>query len=263
MLQSRPASSGLARYRSLLAELVRKELKVRYKKSVLGFVWSLLNPLLMMAVFTVLFTIVFPQNIPLFPVFFLAGFLPWNFFAQSVSTNVPAIVGNAPLLKKIYFPRELLPMATVLAHGIHFLMALALLFVALPFLGIRFWYFLPLLVLAVVLLTVVSYGISLALSAINVFFRDVQEFVPVLLMVWFYATPIIYDAAKADAYPTLRVLIWLNPMTPIVQLFRDGLYATVWPGWRLVLYACGVSVFWLALGLIVFRALQWRFAEEV
>lgn len=259
-------NKGIVAYWPLLTELVRKELKVRYKRSILGFFWSLLNPLLMMAVFTILFTRIFPQlAVPLFPIFFLAGFLPWNFFAQALGSNVPAIVGNAGLIKKIYFPWELIPLATVGAHGIHFVLALALLLAALPFLGIHFLPLLPLLVWSCVLITMVCYGVSLLLTTVNVFYRDVQEFMPVLMMVWFYATPIIYDMAnpRLIAHPLLRNLLWLNPMTSIVQLFRDCVYYAVWPSWTLIAFATAMAVAQVAVGLAVFRGFQWRFAEEV
>lgn len=254
----------LKRHFSLLAELVRKDLKVRYKRSVLGFVWSLLNPLLMMAVFTFIFVYMFQVRIPLFPVYFLTGFLPWSFFAASVSVNVASIVSNSGLVKKIRFPTEFLPLSSVLAQGIHFLLALALLYAALAVIGLRFLPFIPLVALAVVLMALLTFGVSLALAAANVFFRDVQEFVPVLLLVWFYATPIVYQVDQLpDSMKRYAFLFWLNPATPIMQLFRDGLWAMEWPSFRLLGLALFATAAVVALGWGVFRALAWRFAEEL
>jgi lipopolysaccharide transport system permease protein len=271
----------------LLSELVRKDLKVRYKKSALGFFWSLLNPLLMMIVFTLLFVVVLKQKPPpapalgwtndmygsmastphrfgwLFPVYFLAGFLAWNFFAQTVQMNVGSIVGNAALVKKVYFPRELLPLSTVLAQGIHLALAFLLYLVAISVLGVGFWLYLPLFLYALVLVIALAFGVSLLFAAANVYFRDVQEFVPVLMLVWFYATPVFWSLQMLDGHPRLQLFAFVNPMTGIVQLFRDATYFLTWPGLGLLGWTTFACLATLALGLVIFKRLSRRFAEEI
>jgi ABC-type polysaccharide/polyol phosphate export permease len=224
-----PAKLGeLWESRELLANLVGKELKVRYKSSALGFLWSLVTPLLMTGVFTVVFAVFL--RIPLgegnFATFFLGGFLVWQFFANSVNASVGAIVGNAPLVKKVYFPREVLPLSLVLSQGVHFLLALVA--TAPLFIYYRGFHpeLIPAIALGLLLLGAFTAGVSMLFAAANVTFRDLQELIQVLFLAWFYSTPVIYplfylqDGTARMFLPLIRA----NPMTWYVELFHRLLY---------------------------------------
>jgi len=270
------------RGRELLVQLVRKELKVRYRNSTLGFLWSMLTPALMTVVFTVIFTQIVPIEVggP-FPAFFLAGYLLWQFFQNSCQGAIHSVVGNADLVKKVYFPREVLPLSHVLAQLIHLLLALL---VISPYLvwarGLQVLVHLPATLLAVVLLTVFTSGVAMWLAGVNVVFRDLQELFVVMFLVWFYATPVLYPLALVRAMlgtdHVLVTLLQLNPMTWFVELFRTPLYGAVveagsgvtslapaWPGPGAVAIAFGWAVVTFAAGYVVFLRRARTFAKEV
>jgi ABC-type polysaccharide/polyol phosphate export permease len=225
--------ADLWRARELLRQLVGKELKVRYKNSALGFLWSLVTPALMTVVFTVIFQFVIRIAVDDFAAFFLSGYLVWQFFQNSVQGSIGAIVGNGPLIKKVYFPREVLPLSIVLAQVVH--LVLALVAVSPYLIWARGWSLvnhLPAIVAGIVLLTVFTAGVSMLLAGANVPFRDLQELIVVIFMVWFYATPIIYPVAMvldsgAAAADVFGYVLNANPMSWFVQLFRESIYGTV------------------------------------
>ncbi|HSK24247.1 MAG TPA: ABC transporter permease [Egicoccus sp.] len=286
---ARSASGKLVelwRARELLLQLVRKELKVRYKNSALGFLWSMITPVLMTIVFSVVFTVVVPIRINHFPAFFVAGYLLWQFFQNSCRGGTDSIVGNGDLVKKVYFPREVLPLSHVLSQLIHLLLALL---VVSPFLiyyrGFGVLTHLPATLLAIVLLAVFTSGAAMWFAGVNVAFRDLQELFIVIFQVWFYATPVLYPLALVQASPELerRSLEWIatallyNPMTWFVEIFREPLYGPVlrrgpddvislapaWPG----LGALGIAAAWalatFVLGYWVFLRRARTFAKEV
>ncbi len=225
----------LWRARELLDQLVRKELKVRYKSSALGFLWSMLTPALMTVVFTVIFTQVVIIEVDDFAAFFIAGYLLWQFFQNSCQGAIHSIVGNGDLVKKVYFPREVLPLSHVLAQLIHLLLALA---VISPYLvvtrGIGVLLHLPATLVAIALLTVFTAGVAMWFAATNVVFRDLQELFIVIFLVWFYATPVLYpialvrDQVGSDAL--LATALQFNPMTWFVEAFRTPMYGAVVDG---------------------------------
>jgi ABC-type polysaccharide/polyol phosphate export permease len=225
----------LWRARELLDQLVRKELKVRYKSSALGFLWSMLTPALMTVVFTVIFTQVVPIEIDDFAAFFIAGYLLWQFFQNSCQGAIHSIVGNGDLVKKVYFPREVLPLSHVLSQLIHLLLALA---VISPYLvvtrGIGVLLHLPATLLAIALLTVFTAGVAMWFAATNVVFRDLQELFIVIFLVWFYATPVLYPLAlvreQVGADALLATALQFNPMTWFVEAFRTPMYGAVLGG---------------------------------
>jgi ABC-type polysaccharide/polyol phosphate export permease len=262
--------------RELLRNLVGKELKVRYKGSALGFLWSLITPLLMTAIFTVVFATFLRIELGdgNFATFFLSGYLVWQFFSNSVNSSVGAIVANGPLIRKVYFPREVLPLSLVLSQGVHFLLAL----VATSPLIIYYRGFHPELVAAVliglVLLTAFTAGVSMIFAAANVGFRDLQELTQVLFLGWFYATPIIYALFFVeDNAPQFLPLIRANPMTWFVELFRRMLYGSpareglnpppAWPPLESWLVCGAWAVGALAVGYWLFNRLAVTFAKEV
>lgn len=256
-------------YRELIFNLVKKELKIRYKNSVLGFFWSLLNPLLMMLIFTFIFAHVFKLGIKNFPIFLLTGLLPWNFFNMSLSSATGSVVANSNLVKKIYFPREILPISIVFADLINFLIAMGMLFAFLIVYGYNFYVYIPVLLVIILIQTVLTVGLSLFLAGINVYFRDIQYVVSVALLALFYATPIIYNIqmienmALAKRFPFLLTIYKINPLSSLMILYRNVLYETHLPSVRLLGYAALVSMVVLLVGYFVFHRLEPAFAEEI
>ena len=263
--------------RELLRNLVGKELKVRYKGSILGFLWSLVTPLLMTAVFTVVFATFL--RIPLgegnFATFFLSGYLVWQFFSNSVNASVGAIVSNGALIRKVYFPREVIPLSLVLSQGVHLLLAL----VATAPLFVYFRGFhvelVPGLVAGLVLLVAFTAGVSMMFAAANVGFRDLQELTQVLFLAWFYATPVIYPLFFVERPEAERFLpvILANPMTWFVELFHRLLYGTPahpgvnpppsWPDAQTWLVCGAWAAGALVVGHLLFSRLAVTFAKQV
>jgi len=273
--------------RQILANLVRKEIKVKYKSSVLGAAWSMLNPVLYLAVFSLVFSIFLQAKTPHFPVYLLSGLLAWNLFATSLGLATRSVVDNANLVTKVYFPREILPLASVGAAGVDFLLqALVLLgFMA----GTRFFHFganLLLLPLAMLALVVFTSAMGLWVAALNVRYRDTQHLLGLALLTWFWLTPVIYPSGFvfqrfADNHllgiPMFDLYL-ANPMAGVIAGFHRALYAVVRPDAGADPVLLPVSVPWLAVllaavtvGSIVLLFLAWRtffrlsgdFAEEL
>ena len=251
------------RYRDLVRNLVVRDLKVRYKSSFLGFVWSLLNPLLMMAVFTLVFTVMMPNNrIQHFPVFILCAILPWNWFSSSVMGSISSIVGNANLIKKVYFPRELLPASVVLSNGVNFLLALTVLFAMLAVFGIGLTPTVLLLPVIILIQVVFLLGVAFFLSAINVFFRDTEVIMEVLILAWFFLTPIFYDIG--DLFPQYeRMLYIVNPMASLISSYRLILLWGAVPDAYFILRTVATSLAALVIGYLFFVNRARWFGEEL
>lgn len=224
-------------YRDLLKNLVVRDLKVRYRNSFLGFVWSLLNPLLMMLVFTFVFTTLMPTGqFQPFEVFLLVALLPWNWTAASVVAGTTSLVGNAHLIKKVFFPRELLPVSVVVSNMLNYLLAMPVLFgmIALlhpayptslgprPILGPSLLW-LP---LVIVTQFIFLCGLTLFLSALNVYFRDTEVIIDVGMTAWFFLTPVFYSLERlvSEDNPLINWVYRLNPMAALVGAYRDILF---------------------------------------
>ncbi|MGH2733736.1 MAG: ABC transporter permease [Actinomycetota bacterium] len=271
----------LIAYRELLINLVRKELRVRYKESVLGFLWSMLNPLLYLAVFYVVFNFFLPnRGVPYFTIFLLSGLLGWTLFSSSLAGGANSIVGNGALLKKVNFPREVLPLATVGASVFHFLLQMLVLLGVLILIGYPF--FGENLLLVPVALTVevlLLAGLVLLVSSVTVYLRDVQHFVELALLAWFWMTPIVYQVAIVFdrlAPKGLFGLYLLNPMAPITLAFQRAFYNRVTPQGIPILLDAPLSWYMARLGLValvalalfvvglaVFARAEGNFAEEL
>ena len=262
----------LARYRDLVRNLVVSELKARYKNSVLGFVWSLLNPLGMMVVFTVVFGVLWPNNqIEKYPLFLLTGLLPWNFFSASVVSSINSIVNNGSLIKKVYFPREALPIATVLAQLANFLLAFIVLFAVLLVFRSNLSPWLWLLPVIILIQTGFTLGIALVLSTLNVFYRDTAIVMEVIMLAWFFLTPIFYSVRQLPAHYEFmgftldvhRILYILNPMASLVNMYRDMLYYGYRTGPDFFIRTALTALAVLAFGYWFFTRYSGRFGEEV
>lgn len=223
----------LWRYRELIRNLVVSSLKSRYKNSALGFIWSLLNPLGMMLVFTIVFGFLMPDvRVEKYPLFLLTGLLPWNFFQASINAGLYSVVGSSNLVKKVYFPREVLPIATVLSQLVNFLLAFAVLFVALIVFQASFSPWLWTLPFVILIQTVFSTGVVLVLGTLNVFYRDTAMIMEVVMLAWFFLTPVVYSVALLPetivlggfTVPLQRLVYILNPMASLIAIYRDLLY---------------------------------------
>ncbi len=264
--------SELYRFRDLLYYLVVRELKARYKGSLLGFLWTLVNPLLMMAVFTAVFTIITPNTtVPKYPAFLLCGLLPWNFFSAGVMTSIGSVVGNSNLVKKVYFPREVLPIASVLAQLVNFLLALVVLF------GLLFVFqsdispYVYLLPIIILIQTIFVTGLALFLSAVNVYYRDTMMIMDVVILAWFFLTPIFYPLQiLPQSYEVLgftlnihRLMYILNPMASIINAYRDLLYLGTYTEIDFLLRTAVTSLVVLVFGYWLFTRVSGNFGEEV
>lgn len=274
----------LRAYREILLNLVRKELKVKYTASVLGAIWSLLNPVVFLAVFTFV-TIVLGNDIPDYPVYLLSGLLAWNLFAVSLGQGARAVIDNGNLVKKVYFPREILPLSVIGVALVDFLLQSAVLLLFMLVTGYDFHpAALVLYPLSFVTLLVFTLAMVFWISALNVRYRDIQHLVGLALLVWFWFTPIVYPGALAQrelaSRAVLGVHLWnpflLNPMASVIFGFQRALYGVASPGGHAVLP--DVSVGWLlgVLGAVLAGSLillfsTWRlffrlsgdFAEEL
>ena len=245
----------------LLHNLTVREIKIRYKRSALGFMWSLLNPLLMMAVFSVVFTVAFKAPIHDFPLFFLSAYLPFAFFQASAQISTGVIIANAALIKKVWFPRVVLPLSIVLSQLVHFLLALVVLGVALAADGYNFLPYLPVLLLGIVLLTIFTAGVSMLFAAANVIFRDIQEFSGVLFLLWFYLTPVVYSPAFLP--PRYRLVLHMNPMYYFITLIRSTVYELHYPSLGVLAGSLASSLISVVAGAWLFQRLSARFAKEI
>ena len=265
----------------LLTELVRKDLKVKYKNSTLGFIWSLANPLLYLAVFTLVFTQLLDNGIQAFPVLFMSGFLVWNFFNLATLSGTGSVVGNANLVRKVRFPRVVLPLSSVGFAGVHFVLQLGVLLALMAvFYRDAFGPQLVLLVPALAVVTVFATAMALLASALNVRFRDVEHLLEVILLAWFWLTPIVYPVTfvrdQLAGNPWLFRLYMANPMAGVVTAMQRAIYVHPVAGGRDILPSGGygfyltwlgvagaIALVLLALGLWTFRRLQADFAEEL
>ena len=265
--------------RELTINLTLRELRGKYKRSVLGWTWSLLNPLSTVLIYSLVFAFFLkieppvgdPSGLHNFALFLLCGLLVWNFLSATVNESMGALLGNGNLIKKVYFPREVLIIATVAALVVSFLIELSVLLVILAFFGnAAAFAWIPMLLVLIAIQTVFVLGIGLVLSIANVYFRDFKHLVAILLQALFYTAPIVYPLSLVPKEATvfgweipLRTLYELNPVVAFIGCYRDVLYDLRFPPVADLLYIvvwAGVSV---TVGLWVFSRLDGRLAEEV
>jgi ABC-2 type transport system permease protein len=253
---------SLYRYRSLLKALVLKDLKLKYRGSIFGFLWSLANPLLMIVVYTLAFTFILGIRSEMFVFYLMLGQLAWTFFASSTMMSTGSIVDNTGLLRTVLFPRAIMPIATVLFNFAQYLLTIAV------FLPIMFaWYRIPLaepmiLFPAVLVLHVAfTIGIALILATTTVFFRDVRHLVEVALAVLFWTTPVVYQLDRVPE--SLRLLILLSPMSPFVVAYQKLFFYREWPEATLWLIAITYAVGAFVVGIALVLAFEDSFTEQL
>ena len=270
--------SELSGSRDLLLNLTLRELRGKYKRSALGWIWSLLNPLATMLIFTIVFQFFLrievppgdPSGLHAFAFFLVVALLPWNFLSNAINGAMVSLTGNSNLIKKVYFPREALVAANTASWFVSFLIEMAVLSVALVIAGnfVLPW-LVPVLAISVLQAAFVL-GIGLALSVVNVYFRDVQHLLGILLQLWFYATPVIYPlnvvpekARLLGQELPLRTLYRSNPMVQFAEAYRDCMYHLRFPSFGRTAYLVAVAALTLAAGMAVFARLEPKLAEEL
>jgi len=250
---ARPVAD-LWRFRELIALLVQRDLKVRYKRSVLGMGWTLLNPLLQMLVYTLVFSTIMRVGVPQFPVFLLSGLLPWTLISVSIVGSAHCLLNNQGLIRKVSVPQMVYPLSVVASKVVDLVLSLAPLALLAAALGrvpgVSWLAVVP----AVLLASLFSAGLALLFSSLTVFYRDMRHLIDILIQVWFYVTPVIYPAEFLDKLPHawMRTLLRLNPATPVVRLFQLSIYEGRTPSAAAFGAAALSTALVLALGLAVF-----------
>lgn len=249
-------------YRDMIYNLVRRELRGRYKGSVLGFLWTYINPLCQVIVYSLVFRVIFRVNIEKFYLYLIIGMMPWTFFSSSVQGGATCIRAQADMVKKIYFPREVIPISYVTSTFVNMLLSFIIVFLAVLVsgFGINFKVigYLPLIM---VIQYIFVLGLALIVSSITVYFRDLEQIVSVIMMAWIYVTPIMYNV---EYVPEIyRKYIVINPMTPIVEIYHQVLYYRMTPTRNYLLLACGASLLSFVIGVVLFACIDKNFAEEM
>ncbi len=260
----------LWRQRALIAVLVRRELNARYRASVLGFLWSLLNPLLLLFVYAVVFTYIFSPRFPggdPYPLFLFSGLLPWLFFSGTVLDSSVTLIDNGPLLAKVMCPPEIFPAVTVVSHFVHHLLALPVLFAALVVAAVAGWHSFPLTVwllpLALVPWLLLAGGAAFGISALSVKFRDLRDLVGHLLNLLFFSTPIIYSLDGLEVPSWLERILRFNPLASLVEVYRDVVFTGVIPGLALWFTAVAVGLTGWVIGAFIFVHFRETLVESV
>lgn len=252
---------NLYNYRELLKTNVKKEIRGKYKNSFLGVLWSFLNPLLQIIVYAIVFQMILKNPKENYAIFICCGLIPWTFFASTISRAAFTMVENGNILKKVYFPREILPISVVTSEAINFLISTIIIiaFVVFGGLGIsKYIVFYPLVLIAQYILLI---AISLIVSSVSVYVRDLQHLIGVALQLLFYATPIVY---AAEAIPeNFRWMLQLNPMTYIIDAYRDIFYNQTMIDVMPLIILIGISLVLCVVGYIIFNKLQKGFAEQL
>lgn len=251
------------KYHELLSELTKREVKQRYKQSVLGYAWVMLNPFFQMLVMAFVFRFLLrvqDLGVP-YAIFLYAGLLPWTLFANSLGSSVNALVGNVGLLTKIYFPREIFILSTILAKVIDFFLASTI------FIAMMIWYQIPItwnvlwFVPIFLIQMLFTYGLSLIVAAFNLFYRDIQYILGLLIMVWMYLTPVIYPT---EMFPeNYRFIFQLNPMAVFVNAYRQVILAGGAPNFFSLGLGLLVSILLTTIGYVIFKKLEGQFADVV
>ena len=248
---------NFSKYRPLIRELVTRDLKVKYRRSVLGYVWSILNPLLMMLLQTLVFSYMFRFDIPNFPLYLICGNTLFNFFNESTNMGMGSVLGNSSLIKKVYVPKFIFPISRVVSSFVNLLFSLAAIILVMLITRATFYWTIFLSWLPLVLLFFFSCGLGLLLSALAVYFRDMMHLYSILTMGWMYATPLFYPITALPE--TLQKLMKLNPLYHYINLFRNLMMYGNIPGPNTWIACIGSAAVMLAVGLAAFRKLQRNF----
>lgn len=249
-------------YREMIFSLVKRDLKGRYKGSVLGFLWTFLNPLLQLAVYTMVFSTIMRAGIKDYYLFLFVALIPWIFFSTSLTGGASCIIAQQDMVKKIYFPREVLPIAYVTSQFVNMLLSFLVIFLVLLLAG---YPLLPEAVCCLPLIMAVEYilalGFTMIMSAATVYIRDLEYILGIFMMAWQFLTPVLYSIDQAPE--KVRWIFWVNPMTYVITAYRDILYYGKMPQLETLVFAAVIGLVMLTAGWFSFRYFQRRFVEEL
>lgn len=251
----------LYRYRSLIWNLVVRELKARYRGSMLGFLWSFLNPLLLMSVYTLVFSVYLRFNMESYTVFLISGLLPWLWFSSSLLEASGSILAGGSLIKKILFPAEILPLVVVLSNAVNFLLSLPILLLFIILFDISIGMSILTLPVVLCIQLVFTIGLALLFSALCVHYRDIQHVLNNFLTLWFFVTPIIYPLTSIPE--KIRFTASLNPVAPLIFAYQDIFFYNRFPNFPQLLIVALMAVLIYTMGASVFERYRGTFAEEV
>lgn len=251
----------LYNYRELIKTSIKKDIGGKYKHSFFGLLWSFINPLLQIVVYAIIFPLIMRNNIPNYTVFMVCGLIPWNYFSTVINRASFTMIENGNIIKKVYFPREILPLSLVTSETINFLISTIIIIGFTLAYGMGLTPYILLYPLVLLVQYILLLGISLIVSSITVYFRDLQHFIGVLLQLFFYATPIVY--AVETIPENFRWILQINPMTYIIEGFRDIFYNQQMPNLKElgIILIIGIAI--CIVGYSIFNKLQRRFAEEL
>lgn len=248
-------------YWPLIKNLTLREIKARYKQSFLGFFWIILNPFFQMLIMSFVFSKILKIqkfDVP-YPVFLYAGLLPWVFFRNSLESAMTVLISNGALIKKIYFPREVLVFSTLLAKTFDFLLASIVFLILMIFFKISFTWYMLLFIPVFLIQFLFTYGVALILSALNLFYRDIQYLFDLVLTLWFYLTPIVY---KVEFFPNnLRFIFKFNPMSVFINAYRQVLLGGDFPNFSSLMIGAGISFLIFVIAFKIFKNLEGIFAD--
>ena len=251
---------NLYQYRELLKSNIKKEIRGKYKGSFLGVLWSFVNPLLMTLVYAIVFPFILKGAQEHYTTYIVIGILPWNFFTTVISQGTFTVLGNAGIIKKVYFPREILPISIATSGLVNFIISIPIVILFLLFSGIGFSWNILMLPLVVIAEYILLLGIIFITSSINVYVRDFEYIVNFIITMLFYATPVLYSS---DLFGSKGWILKLNPMTTIIESYRDILFYKQMPNMLHLFIVLSGSVILLFIGISVFKKLEKGFAEEV
>lgn len=254
---------NLYNYRELLKTNVKKEIRGKYKASFLGVLWSFINPLLQVLVYAIVFPYLMRGAVDNYLVYLVTGIIPWNFFLMTVSQGITTIKSNAGIIKKVYFPREILPISVVASGLVNFFISCIIILVFCLLFQVGITWHIVLLPFVAIIETILALGIVLALSAINVYIQDIEYIISFVLNMLFYGTPIIYELSQFSDVGVLYKLVSLNPMTQIINSYRDIFLYHVMPNMLNLFIVLAISLIIAVIGFVIFRKLEVGFAEEL
>lgn len=253
--------SNLYNYRELLKSNVKKEIRGKYKGSFLGVLWSFINPLLQVLVYAIVFPYIMRVKTDNYLQYLISGVIPWTFFTTVITQGIITVRMNAGIIKKVYFPREILPISVALSGLVNFFISCIIIFVFCLFGGIAPSWYLLLLPLVAIIQFIFSLGLILALSAINIYVKDIEYITIFVMNMLFYATPVLYSSTLFPA--KIRWILYLNPMAGIIDMYRNIFIYHQMASWASIGYIVGISFAIFVIGLLIFRKLEKGFAEEV
>jgi ABC-type polysaccharide/polyol phosphate export permease len=243
----------LAAHTNLLIELVHRDLTVRYKRSVFGFLWTLLHPLLLMGIFTVVFSHLFRRETPHYETYFLSAYIAWNFFSQTVTNAMASVAWNGPLMKRVRVPRSIFTLSSIVSGLVNLVLSMFALLIIMLIVRAPLYPSLLFVPISLLIVGIFTLGVSLALTALSIFFADVREMVQAGLPALLYMTPVIYPVSIVPV--SFRWIVERNPLTYLIEIVRAPIYYGQLPSLRTIAAALAVSLISLLTGWLIFRRL--------